>query len=104
MLDLLLPDHATKVVVYLEPINVRAGPDKLRSICVDTIGIEPDLNTAFVFTNKKRDALVLYALDHDGDRVLTKKLDKGGFLLPAPDEQGTNHVVLRPGMLAKLFR
>lgn len=104
MIDLLLPRGTTRVVVYLNPISARFGAEKLNALCRETIGIEPDQRTAFIFTNKKRDTLLLYALDNNGDSVLMQKLDKGAFLLPAPDAAKKNHTVLKPSMLRKLFR
>ena len=55
-------------------------------------------------TNGRRDTLLLYFLDLNGDQTLTKKLEKGSFLLPAPDAEGSPFVVLRPSMLSRLFR
>lgn len=104
MLDLLLPQGTRRVVVYLTPISARLGHERLKALCRDTIGIEPDDTTAFIFTNKKRDTLLMYALDDVGDRVLMKKLDKGAFLLPAPDDTKKNFATLKPSMLHKLFR
>jgi hypothetical protein len=40
-----------------------------------------------------RDTLVLYSLDGDGDRCITKMLDRGVFLLPVP-AAGQKDVVL----------
>jgi len=40
----------------------------------------------------------------DGDETIMKKLDKGAFLLPAPDAEGAPFVTLRPSMLPRLFR
>ena len=104
VLQALLPTHATRVVVYLNPINVRWGPTKLRELCSDTIGIEPDASTAFLFTNKARDSLLMYVVDEDGDQTLVKKLDKGAFLLPAPEQEGAEFVIMKPRMLSRLFR
>ena len=104
MLDLLIPHGTTRVVIYRTPIDTRYGPDKLRALCREVLRIEPDEHTAFVFTNRRRDTLVLYVLDDSGDRTLTKKLERGGFILPAPDASGSEVATLKPSMLGKLFR
>jgi hypothetical protein len=54
--------------------------------------------------NRRRDALLMYFEDHDGAQTLTKKLDKGSFLLPARDAHRAPFVVLKPSMLRRLFR
>ncbi len=100
MLQAFLPTPATRVVVYLKPINLRWGPAKLRELCVETIGIEPDNRTAFLFTNKSRDCLLMFFADES----MLKKLDKGAFLLPAPDSDGAEFVTMKASMLPRLFR
>jgi hypothetical protein len=104
MLETFLPASATRVVVYLEPINMRWGPDRLGAFCREVIGVEPDQSTCFLFVNRQRDTLLMYFLGFDGDQTLMKKLDKGAFLLPAPDADGKPFVILRPSMLPRLFR
>lgn len=104
MLQAFLPDSASRVVLYLQPINPRWGAAKLAALCRDVLGIEPDTSTCFLFVNRARDTLVLYFLDIDGEQTLVKKLDKGAFLLPAPEADGAPFVVLRPSMLPRLFR
>ena len=104
MLQSFLPASATRVVVYLTPINMRLGPAKLRELCGETIGIAPNASTAFLFTNKAQDCLLMYFTDESGDQTLIKKLDKGAFLLPAPDGEGREFVIMKASMLPRLFR
>ncbi len=66
-------------------------------------GLTLDSTTAVVFHNRKKDTLVLYTLDRDGDRCITKKLERGAFLLPVPAE-GEKYVVLAASKVASLFR
>lgn len=103
MLQRFLPDSANRVVVYLEPISMRWGTDRIRRFCQDELGVEPDPGTAFLFLNSKRDTLLLYFVDGEGDQLLMKKLDRGSFLLPAPDDDAS-FVTMKPSMLPRLFR
>ncbi|MGD0837718.1 MAG: IS66 family insertion sequence element accessory protein TnpB [Polyangia bacterium] len=103
-LQTLLPQSVTRVVVYLQPINLRWGPEKLGTFCRDVIGVEPDPSTWFLFVNRRRDTLLMYFLGFDGDETILKKLDKGAFLLPAPQAEGAPFVIFRPSMLPRLFR
>jgi hypothetical protein len=104
MLAAFLPASATRVVVYLEPISMRLGTERLRKLCTEAIGVEPDPFTAFLFTNKARDCLLLFSMDRAGDQTVMKRLEKGAFLLPAPEGDGKPFVVMRSAVLARLFR
>lgn len=99
-----LPNAAKRVMVYLEPVNTRWGPDRLRTLCCESLGKDPDVATAFLFINKNRDTLIFYFVDETGDQTLMKKIEKGAFLLPAPDPEGSKWASVRPSMLPRLFR
>jgi hypothetical protein len=103
-IEAFLPRSATRVVVYLQPINVRRGVKKLGTFCREVVGVEPDECTCFLFVNGRRDTLLMYFLSTDGEQILVKKLEKGSFLLPAPDANGAPVAVLRRSMLPRLFR
>ncbi len=103
LLDLLIPRQITKVLIYPKPVSMRWGPTKLRSFCADTLGVEPQPDTAFLFTNKKQDTLLLYLVSEDGDQILTKKLDRGAFLVPT-GKPGAAFVTMRRSALPRLFR
>lgn len=104
MLDFLIPPQINKVLVYPKPISMRWGATKLRSFCADALGVEPQPDTAFLFTNKKQDTLLLYVVTDDGDQTLTKKLDKGAFLVPTAKPDGEPFVTMGRPALSKLFR
>jgi hypothetical protein len=103
MLDLFIPAQTRRLVLFPEPINVRWGPDRLRIACERDLGVTLDPTTAVLFHNRKKDTLVLYTLDRNGDRCITKKLERGAFLLPVPAE-GEKYVVLAASKVASLFR
>ncbi len=100
----LLPANLKRVVVYLQPVSMRWGTAKLRSLCRDELGIEPDFSTAFLFVNKSHDCLMVYSTDSNGDRTLMKKLQKGAFIVPAPGPDGSRFVIMRPSVLSRMFR
>jgi hypothetical protein len=104
MLKHLIPASAKRVVVYLRPISMRWGATKLRALCRNELGMEPDSSTAFLFVNKKHDCLLLYSTDHNGDQTLTNKLESGTFIVPAPERDGAPFVVMRPAILPRMFR
>jgi hypothetical protein len=61
-------------------------------------------DTAFLFTNKKQDTLLLYLVCEGGDQTVTKKLDRGAFLVPTVVPGGSPFVTVRRSALSKLFR
>jgi hypothetical protein len=103
MLGLFIPPSVRRLVLYPVPINVRWGPDRLRAACERELQLTLDPATAVLFHNRKKNTLVLYTLDRSGDRSITKKLERGSFLLPVPAE-GEKYVVLAASKLASLFR
>lgn len=103
MIDALVPSRTTRVIVWLEPISMRWGGDRLRRFCREELEIEPDPTTSFLFVNKARDTLLLYSTDDDGDQTVLKKLDRGAFLLPTPDDDA-RFLEMTPSMLPRLFR
>jgi hypothetical protein len=104
LLDLLIPAQIKKVLIYPKPISMRWGATKLRSFCAETLGVEPQPDTAFLFTNKKQDTLLLFLVCEDGDQTVTKKLDRGAFLVPTGKPDGAPFVTVRRSALSKLFR
>jgi hypothetical protein len=103
MLELLIPRSVRRLIVYPVPINIRWGVERLREACARDLGLTLDPATGVIFHNRKKDTLVLYTLDCDGDRCITKKLERGAFLLPVPGE-GQKFVVLKAETIASLFR
>ncbi|MCA9644492.1 MAG: IS66 family insertion sequence element accessory protein TnpB [Myxococcales bacterium] len=103
MLEALLPPSTERLVLYPKPVNVRWGADRLRLACESDLGLTLDPTTAVLFHNRKQDTLVLYTLDPNGDRCITKKVDRGSFLLPVrgPAE---DYAVLPVSKLRSLFR
>ncbi|SRR5260221_7381778 len=104
MIKHLMPANAKRVVVYLRPISMRWGTKKLRSLCRDELGIEPDSSTAFLFVNQRHDCLLLYSTDDNGDQTLIKKIENGAFIVPAPERERAPFVIMRPSILSRMFR
>lgn len=98
-----IPTTATRVVVYLKPINMRTACETLRTICCNELDMVPDAHTAFVFVNKARDSLLLYYADKAGDHTLLKKMDKNLLMLPSAAPGGAAYVSMGPEVLPKLF-
>lgn len=103
-LGALLPKDAKKALVYLLPISMRYGPEKLRALIGETLNTDVEDQTAYVFTNAKRDSLLVYWLDHDGEQTMQQRLDKGGFALPELFADGLPWASIESKKLRGLFR
>ena len=103
MLELLLPAHITRVVVYPSPVNMSRGPEALRKLCADELGVEAANGTVALFYNRAKDTLKLYWEDSSGDQTLTRKLDRGTFLVPVVPPEA-KYTTVPPTTLRRLFR
>jgi len=104
MIEQFFPKSVTRVVVALQPINMRLSAPKIRSFCEDELGIVPNSATAFLFANARHDRLLLFSTDERGDQTLMKELEKGAFLMPAPEPDGARFLIMRPAVLSRMFR
>lgn len=66
--------------------------------------MEPHPSTGFIFTNRKQDSLLMHYVTQDGDGVFQKKLEKGAFLMSTPGPEGKKWVMMKAGMVGRLFR
>lgn len=103
MISQFLPHAVRRLVVFPKSIDPRWGPQRLRDTCERELGIRLDTSTAVLFYNRAQDTLILYALDADGDRCTTKKLERGVFLLPVPPV-GEKYAVVDASKTDALFR
>lgn len=103
MIGAFLPARVTRVVVYPRPVNMSRGPDALRKLCADELGVEATNGTVVLFYNRAKDTLRLYWEDASGDQTITRKLDRGAFIVPvaAPDEK---YATVLPSVYSRLFR
>jgi hypothetical protein len=73
-------------------------------LCRDELGILPDSSTAFLFANKSHDCLLLYWTDASGERLLTKTITKGAFMMTVREPGGPPLITMRPLILSRMFR
>ena len=103
MLGMFLPANITRVVIYPSPVNMTRGQDALRKLCMDELGLEANHGTVVLFHNRAKDMLKLYWEDSSGDQTITKKLDRGAFLVPVVPP-GAKYATVSPAILERLFR
>lgn len=80
-----------QVFVALEPVDMRAGFERLSGLARERIGYDARSGALFIFIGRRRVTLKLLFFDGSGMCVFHKKLDRGTFSLPMASE-GATHV------------
>lgn len=84
------------VEIYLavEPIDLRAGFNRLSGIALERLGYDPRGGALFVFVGKRRTALKVLYYDGTGVCLFYKRLDKGRFRQHEPRHPDDTHLEL----------
>jgi transposase len=68
-----------RILVAVEPIDLRAGIDALAAICRTRLQAEPFSGALFVFGNRARTAIKILVYDGQGFWLCCKRLSSGKF-------------------------
>jgi transposase len=91
-----------KVLLALEPCDMRKGFNGLHALVTQRLGEDPRQGALFVFTNHRHNRLKILYWDTTGLWVLSKRLEKGTFSWPKGIESPTLKLKLAPEALAML--
>ena len=94
--------NSLKVMVALEPCDLRKSFDGLSAIAQNHLNEEVQSGTLFVFTNKRRNRLKLLYFDGSGLWVLNKRLEQGTFSWPEATKADQIKLTLSPRALSML--
>ena len=86
--------HGVEIFVGLEPIDLRWGFDRLAGLVRERVGREPRGGALYVFFGRRRDALKILFFDGTGMCQLYKRLDRGTFRVPEPDDADATSVAI----------
>ena len=75
-----------KVLVALEPCDLRKGFNGLEGLVSQRLGEEARSGTLYVFSNRRHNRLKILYFDGTGLWILTKRLEKGTFSWPRPSQ------------------
>ena len=96
---------ATKIYIALEPVDMRKGFEGLHGLVRDHLNEDPLSGHLFLFANRTHTRLKVLVWDGSGLWVCAKRLERGSFHWPKP-QQGTRSVArsitMRPEELAML--
>ena len=76
-----------RIFVAVVPIDFRNGFDGLAQLTRDLIKQDPLSGHLFVFSNLRRDRVMILYWDRDGLAVWMKRLEQGTFRWPSPEAQ-----------------
>lgn len=68
-----------RILVAVEPVDLRAGIDGLAAVCRKRLQADPLGGTLFVFGNRRRTAVRVLVYDGQGFWLCTKRLSAGKF-------------------------
>lgn len=91
-----------RVMVALEPCDLRKSFNGLHALVSERLGEDPRGGALFVFTNRRRNRLKILYFDGTGLWVMIKRLEEGTFAWPRSVENGACKLTLRPEALAML--
>jgi len=91
-----------KVLVALEPCDMRKGFNGLHALVSERLGEDIRGGTLFVFSNRRHNRIKLLYWDGTGIWLLTKRLEEGVFAWPRDVEPGRTKLKLTPEALAML--
>lgn len=94
--------NSLKVMVALEPCDLRKSFDGLSAIAQDYLKEDVQSGMLFVFTNKRRNRLKILYFDGTGLWVLNKRLEQGTFSWPKAGRANQKKLTLSPKALAML--
>ena len=91
-----------KIVVALEPCDMRKGFDGLYGMVAQRLQEDPPAGALYVFSNRHHTRLKMLYFDGTGLWLLTKRLERGTFSWPRSAEANASKLKLTPEALALL--
>jgi len=83
---MITPPPGVRVLVWSQPVDFRSGMDKLAALVQVTLRADPFAGDVFVFRPRRADRVKLLVYDGSGLILVTKRLEQGRFLWPAPGD------------------
>lgn len=94
---------ALKVYLAVEPCDMRKGFNGLTIAATEYLGQALARDSLFVFVNKRHTRIKLLCFDGTGIWLATKRLERGTFSWPPPNETGQRKITLQPEALRLLL-
>lgn len=79
---MIAPPPGVRVLVWSQPVDFRAGMDRLAALVQVTLRQDPFAGGVFVFRSRRADRVKLLLFDGSGLVLVTKRLERGRFHWP----------------------
>ncbi len=100
----MLTFSGSRVFLVAGPTDMRKSFNGLAGIVREKLGKDPMSRDLFLFCNRLRNRLKVLVYDEAGVWVLAKRLDRGTFAWPSPDDVHGVKVEYREEQLTLLLR
>lgn len=95
--------HSVKVCLATQPCDLRKSFDTLSCLVKEQLKEDPLSSKLFVFLNKRANRVKMLYWDGTGLWILMKRLERGCFARPKPDDQTKAKIQLKPEALEMLL-
>lgn len=95
--------HSVKVCLATQPCDLRKSFDTLSCLVKEQLKEDPLSSKLFVFLNKRANRVKMLYWDGTGLWILMKRLERGCFARPKPDDQTKAKLHLKPEALEMLL-
>lgn len=94
---------SVRIYVAAAPVDGRRGIDALAGTVLSTMSLDPLSGYLFCFLSKRRHQAKILFWDRTGFVLITKRLERGRFPLPAKPATASTHVCLESPELLLLL-
>jgi len=91
-----------KVFLSVEPVDMRAGFERLANLVDGVLKENLREGALFVFTNRRHTRIKVLCFDGSGLWLMCKRLEKGTFAWPKMEQVGAGKLSLAPEAFAML--
>lgn len=95
--------HSVKVCLATQPCDLRKSFDTLSCLVKEQLKEDPLSSKLFVFLNKRANRVKMLYWDGTGLWILMKRLERGRFARPKPNDQTKAKIHLKPEALEMLL-
>ena len=95
--------HSVKVCLATQPCDLRKSFDTLSCLVKEQLKEDPLSSTLFVFLNKRANRVKMLYWDGTGLWILMKRLERGCFARPKPNDRTKAKIHLKPEALEMLL-
>ena len=92
-----------KIHLHVAPVDMRKSFQDLTAIAKQEMEQNPADGSVFVFCNRSRTLVKLLYFDGTGLWVLAKRLERGTYWWPSPEQAGAKDLQLRHEALSMLL-